>query len=241
MMMRVLFSIAMQLLIAASLFADEMALRNNLRRAKPGDFVVTLQQKNYTLLLVRSYFGDDIGIEEITVPVNLIPKGNFSWRSWVQQGASCHTAWIYYRVNIPSGTIQQAYSFSRHEWISIPQWQNFMTTLLNLPLYPISERDRKRVGPPPSGDTPDRRPIWQPKMVVDGQEIAGVAFEAWRTRWPKDGSELSGKAIEIYLPKDSERYPSYFPFCLQVSGMVGKGKVRIVDAGKQLFSPARVP
>ena len=47
--------------------------------------------------------------------------------------------------------------------------------------------------------------------------------------------------IEVYVPHESNKYPAYFPYWLQISGMVGKAKVRIVDSGSQLASPARAP
>ena len=44
------------------------------------------------------------------------------------------------------------------------------------------------------------RPLWQPRMVIDGKPIQGVLFDAWKTDWPRDGSDLSNKTIEVYLP-----------------------------------------
>ena len=74
-------------------------------------------------------------------------------------------------------------------------------------------------------------------MIVEGQVVPGVEFNAWRTRWIKDDSELSGKVIDIYLPKDADKHLSYFPYWLQISGVVGKAKVRIIDSGLGLRSP----
>lgn len=213
-----------------------LQLRENLKSAKSGDFLVTAQGKNYTVLIIKDSSGDNLSIEEITVPsARISTKTPFSWRNWISNGADGNTCWILYNINLSSGTIQQAFSYSRNEWINVPQSQSFLSTLLNLRLEPIPNQERKRVGPPPSSDSPDRRPLWQPPLIVDGQTIAGVSFDGWRTRWPKDGGELSGKLIEVYLPTDKTKYPAYFPYWLQVTGMIGKAKVRIVDSGSGLI------
>lgn len=219
------------------LMADsELLLRENLGRAQPGDYLVTAQNKNYTILIIRSKENEFLSIEEITMPMSRVSSDSFSWRNWVEKGAPGHTCWVMYTIHLPSGTMQQTFSFTKNEWVTIPQSQNFLSTLLNLHLKKVADNERKRIGPPPSSDTVDRRAYWQPSLVVDGKKIQGVAFDAWRTRWPKDGSDLSGKIIEVYVPRDNNRYPSYFPYWLQVSGVVGNAKVRIVDSGTQLFS-----
>lgn len=236
------------LLLTASLFpsatyaADEIFLRNNLTKARPGDYLVTAQNKNYTVLLIRSKDAENISIDEITLPMARKPaEKNFSWRKWVESGSPGNTCWVMYTIHLPSGSVQNAFSFTKNEWFSIPQSQSFLSTLLNLHLKSIPESERKKVGPPPASDSIDRRSIWQPPMNVDGQTIKGVVFDAWRTHWPKDNSELSGRTIEVYLPKDSQQYPAYFPYWLQIHGMIGKAKVRIIDSGSNLPSPKPPP
>ena len=51
------------------------------------------------------------------------------------------------------------------------------------------------------------------------------------------GADLSNKTIEIYLPRNSQIYPTYFPYWLQVNGVAGKAKIRIIDSGSRLKSP----
>lgn len=215
---------------------SELLLRQNLSRAQPGDYLVTAQNKNYTLLVIRNKDEQSLNIEEITMPISRVPSGSFSWRNWMEKGAPGNTCWIMYTIHLASGMIQQTFSFTRNEWITVPQSQHFLSTLLNLPLKRVPDRERKKIGPPPASDHIDRRPYWQPRLVVEGQNIQGVPFEAWRTRWPKDGSDLAGKVIEMYVPQENEKYPSYFPYWLQVYGVVGNAKVRIVDSGTTLPS-----
>jgi hypothetical protein len=144
---------------------------------------------------------------------------------------------VIYDVNLSTAALENYFSFSKNSWYEIPEADNFLSTLLNLRLVKIPEGSRKRVGPVSDLPSNDRRPLWQPTMVVNGQTIQGVQFDGWRTSWPKDGGELSGKTIEVFTPQESSRYPSYFPYWLQISGMIGKAKVRIIDSGKGLVSP----
>lgn len=219
---------------------EELILRDSLQRAQPGDYLVIAQNKAYTLLLIRSQESNKIDVEEISIPSQQIPEQGFSWRQWFEKGAPGNTCRIIYSILVPSGSIQNAFSVTKNEWISIPQSQSFLSTLLNLKLKMIPLAERKKVGPRPHADSIDRRPLWQPPFVSDGKKISGVEFNGWRTRWPKDGSDLSDKVIEVYTPKDSSKYPTYFPYWLQVSGIVGKAKVRIVDSGSRLAVPTHL-
>lgn len=215
---------------------SELFLKNNLSKAIPGDYIITAQNKNYTLLVIRSKDPQTISIDEITLPQALKPKDKtFSWKQWITNGAPGHTCWVMYSINLETGIINNAFSFTKNEWFSIPQSQNFLSTLLNLRLTLIPENERKKIGPSPASDSHDRRSIWQPPLIVEGQTIRGTSFDAWRTHWPKDNSELSGRTIEIYLPKDNKDYPSYFPYWLQIHGIIGKAKVRIIDSGSKLI------
>lgn len=222
-------------LVSSSFAAEDLLLRDNLKRAQAGDYLVSFQNKNYTILLIRGKEAENLYIEEITLPAARLPNtSQFSWRQWVESGAPGHTCWLMYTIHVPTGTMQQTYSYTRNEWVTIPQSQNFFSTLLNLKLKKVDDYDRKKVGPAPSSDSRDRRRLWQPELIVDGTVVKDVAFDAWHTRWPSDGTELSGKAIEVYTPNDSAKYPAYFPYWLQISGIVGNAKVRIVDSGSGL-------
>ncbi len=216
---------------------DHLLLKNNLKQAKSGDYLVTEHGKNYTILAIKGLDKEGLKIEEISVPAVSI-KGQrsngsspFSWKSWLNSGAKGNTCRILYHIDLEEGVIKQAFSFSKNEWISMPQSQNFFSTLLNLQLSMVKDEERRKIGPPPTDGTPDRRKVWQPPLIIDGKAVANVSFDVLRTRWPADGGELSGKIIEVYLPKESAKYPSYFPYWLQVMGVIGKANLRIVDSG----------
>lgn len=236
-MIRYLFLLllfAFSQLSAASLF-----LREHLNEARQGDYVVTMQNKNYTLLNIHQTDGKNLVLEEITVPVSMKSK-SISWKDWVSQGAPGHSCWVLYLIQFPEGIIKQCYSVSKHGWLDTKQLESFLPTLLNLRFATIPENERKKVGPPPSVGSPDFRKYWQPKMIMDGRTISGVSFDGWLAQWPRDESILSGKSIEIYLPHDKQ-YPSYFPYWLQIRGAVGKATIHIIDSGYGLHSPAQFP
>ena len=219
------------LLIFSSL-AAEMSLQENLKKTRAGDYIVAAQGKNISLLRVAENNGQQLTLEEISAPVS---RCQYEWKSWAQNGALGHTSWVLYKLEISSGRLLSAYSFTKGSYFQIPATENFLGTLMTLKLTPIPQSSRKKVGPEPMGG-PDFRRIWQPKMVFEGKEVPKQPFSAWKTRWPKDGSELSDRAIVIYLP-ESERYPCYFPYWLEISGFIGKAKVRIIDSGENLFIP----
>ncbi len=224
---------------AASLQADDLFLKDNLQRAQPGDYIVISSNKTQTLMHIYAKNNQILTVEEIAVPESK-RSTDLNWKEWVRQGAPENTSWVMFDIDLRTGQMLRYYSFTKKNWFEIPDADNFLSKLLNLKFTKIPDNARKRVGPKPTSG-PDFRPLWQPRMIMEGKPIQGVAFDAWRTKWPSDGSDLSGKAIEVYLPHDSQRYPAYFPYWLQINGIVGKAKVRIIDSGSQLKSPKKPP
>lgn len=210
------------------LSADELYLKNNLRMTRPGDYIVAIQGKSVTLLHIFERQGNLITIEEVAIPSARAKQYVSSWREWLEQGACGNTSWVIYQIDLNSGNMLRYFSFTKNGWFHIPQAENFLGTLLNLNLTQIPYEKRRKLG--------HRGGLWQPQMVVESEVIPGVFFEAYNTVWPKDGTPLSGKAVEVYIPRD-ERFPSYFPYWLQISGGIGKANFRIIDSGSNLHSP----
>jgi hypothetical protein len=207
-------------------------LRDNLKKAEPGDFIVTVQNKTCTLLHIHHKEGNVLTIEEISLPIAKAKQIIPSWHSWVQADAPGHTSWMMYTINL-NGSVERCFSFSKGRWLDPSSTENFLGTLLNLSLRLVPLHERKKVG----NAAPGQKRIWEPKLVVGGTIVPGVSFNAWKTRWPNDGSFLSSKTIEVYVPAENTPYPSYFPYWLQISGMLGNAQLRIVDSGKGLVSP----
>jgi hypothetical protein len=226
------------LCFCTGIFAEELLLRDNLRQAHVGDFLVTSINKNYGLLHIYSKGDHALVIEEITVPEGKVAAKYQSWQEWINEGAPCHTSWVMYEVDLDKGQIGEFFSFTKNGWGDFSNQEFNLSTLLNLRLTPIPEDRRKRVGlRPVSSRDVYARPFWQPRMIVNGAVVEGAEFDAWEATWPNDGSDLAGKRIEAYLPSDTTTYLSYFPYWLQISGMAGKAKIRIIDSGYGLKSP----
>lgn len=230
------------LFFALPLLASEITLKNKLAEAKPGHYLVTEQNKIYTLLHIFNRGEEYIIFEEVSVPAARFAAEQKSWSSWLESGAPGHTSWIHFQINLATGTCDEIYSFTDLGWIDTTESNRFLSTLLNLNFHEIPEVKRRRVGPPPGYNKPDCRPLWNPRLTVEGKSYCNVPFSAWKARWPNDRSELSGKIIEVYLPtKDLSDslppYPLYFPFWLEVEGKIGVAKIRVVDSGTGLHSP----
>ncbi|MEC7838805.1 MAG: hypothetical protein VX777_02055 [Chlamydiota bacterium] len=238
--MKLKFFIATLLILVSTFVQAENRpiLKENFTKAKVGDFIVTSQNKMFSILHVKDKSSDSLVLEEITAPGNKIPRNKYTWREWVENDAPGNTSWVIYHLNTDTGNIDGSYSYTKNTWFKLREDDNFLSKLLSMEFYHVPHSERKRVGP--RGASPamrQSRQIWQPRMIVNGQVIPNVNFEAWKARWPKDGSELAGKLIEVYLPEESDRYPSYFPYWLQISGMIGKAKIRIIESGGDLVSP----
>ncbi len=226
-------------LIGHALFlnSEVMVLKNNLLQARKGDYIVISTNKTNTLMHIADRNNQFLTIEEVSIPENRT-SSQLNWKAWISQNAPGNTSWVMYDLDLQTGQMARYYSFTKRNWYNIPDKDNFLLKLLNLKFTPIPDNLRKKVGPKPTSG-PDWRPYWQPKMMFEGRPIKNVRFEAWRTRWPNDGGDLAGRTLEVYLPQDSQLYPAYFPYWLQVNGAVGKAKIRIVDSGTGLVSPKR--
>lgn len=215
---------------------DTLILKNNLTTAQVGDYIVISSNKTETLMHIYDKQGRTLTIEEIAVPENKRKQCQLGWKEWVLNNAPGNTSWVIYDIDIDSGAMLNYFSFTKNNWFEIPDADNFLSKLLNLKFQKIPEKLRKKIGPRTNSGGESRH-LWQPRMVLDGKVINGILFDAWKTRWPKDSTDLSNKTIEIYLPKEDAKYPSYFPYWLQISGLIGKAKIRMIDSGRNLKSP----
>ena len=119
---------------------------------------------------------------------------------------------------------------------------SFLPTLFNLQLVPVPQDERKRIGVPPEAGEPDRRKFWTPKVVFEGQTYTPPC-QVLRAEWPKDATELSGKVIYLYIPECQTTKPpcclDYFPYWVEIVGNISKVKLRVINSGKGLTSPAK--
>lgn len=214
--------------------SDTLFLRDELLRANTGDYVVTLQNKTVTLLHIVRVDGKRLIIEEISAPEKSSAHPN--WKEWVSSQAPGHSSWVVYEIDVSAQALLEFYSLSQKRFIDIAPQESFLPTLLEMELSKVPLEDRKRIGQPPQKGEPDRRNLWQPPLVFEGNRMTNAKFEAYLGKWPKDGSPLAGKGVEVYLPIGLKNVPRYFPYWINVQQTLGRGQIRIIDTGTGLQS-----
>ncbi len=180
-------------------------------------------------MIIQEKTSESITIDEISVPTT---KNITNFTDWLQNGAKENTSWIQYQIDPQSGRMLSLYSFTKKAQCDPKTSQQFLSTLINLPFNEIPLNQRKLKGNARKSSIPKEEELWQPQMILNGQIIKGVTFNAYKALWPQEGpQEIAGKEITIYLPKDP-RYLSYFPYWIQVAGQVENAKIRVCDSGK---------
>lgn len=201
---------------------SQTTMREKLRDAKPGSYVVFESQKTRTLVHIHSKNHSTIILEEIVTP-----QLCSDWKRWVAQGAENHQSWIQYEFDLNSGDLLECYSFTRRCWMRLPD--HLLTTLINLPLESVFDKERKRIGATPPHHAIDIRRIWNPPRTYADQE-----FNVLKSSWPKDDSELSGKKIELYF--DTNGFP--LPHWIEIHGKID-AKIRTIAYGEDLQTPKK--
>ncbi len=227
--------VALLLLFSFSAHAsEELSLIDNLQKANIGDYLVTSQNKCYTVLFLRERVQEGLIFDEVTVPSGKIVKSDWDgWKRWVEQRGPGHTCWVTYKIDIQQARLTHTYSHTARSWVRADAQQQILSTLLNIRLNKIPEASRKKRGASASN--------WSPPLVYEGNIVKNVPFSAWTTRWPKDGSQLENQEVLVYLPRVDGPYPAYFPYWIQIRGKLNRASIRVIDSGKGLQSPMPNP
>jgi hypothetical protein len=204
--------------------------------AQVGDFIVTAQENNYSLLFIRSMTSDTLLLEEISIPAHQVDVKKIDWKEWVSKKAPGHTSWTLYEIDRKSNKLIECFSYSKNGWLFLDESEQFLTRLLSLQLHLLSNQERKKIGPPPDKGEEDRRALWNPPLIVEGKKIAKPSFEVLKAQWPDDGSRLNRCDLELYFAKD---FP--FPYWLEVQSPHYAFKMRTIDSGHNLFSSMAGP
>jgi hypothetical protein len=237
------FFIALFFLVSAAAFGSEVLLKERVMKAKSGDYLVAESNQSITLLCIRSIAPKSLVLEEITAPAKQLKERPASWADWIRNKAPGHSSWSMLEIDLESGEITECYSFSRNAWVQLSPGESLFATLLQVPLKPIPERERRRIGPPPEAGESDFRKIWQPPLVFEGKKREQAKFDAFLADWPQDGTELAGKTVTLYLDRDVQ-FP--LPLWISVESTHAIGNFRAIDSGRNLPSvyrslPRRVP
>lgn len=220
-------------------FAPSLIFPLNLKEkftyAKKGDYIVTEQNKTYTLLHIHTINGHKLILEEISIPSHQLKQKQFNWKKWVLEGAKGHTSWIAYEIDLQNDKIIECYSFNKKTFLAGNQIDSFLMILFKLDLKDQPDLEKRRIGPPPPPGEIDYRKIWNPPLYFNGKQVASPKYHACQSIWPKDETELSGKEIILYFDQENELFP--FPYWIQIADGSLKFKIRTVDSGTNLQSP----
>jgi hypothetical protein len=221
------------------IFLSSFSLADKLLEAKKGDYVVTEQEKNYSLLLIKETNKDSLLFEEISVPSHSIDLSSINWEDWLFLGAPGHTSWIQYEVDPSSLELTECYSVSKRGWLYLEESEHFLSRLLSLKLLRIKKEDRKKIGPSPRFGEMDLRPVWNPPLLSNGKKTK-MPSEAWTAYWPKDDSLLSSCKITLYFPPEET---SSFPIWIEANNGHFTYSIKAVCFGKDLpsFSAPSIP
>lgn len=225
------------LLCTSPLWAKEapQTLQQKFVQAQAGDYIVSLQDGNYSLLFIRAIALDTLLLEEVCIPEKQLDLKKTDWQQWLQNKAPGHTSWTLYEIDRQSGQLIECFSYSKNGWLYLDTSEQFLTQLLTLPLHPLSSDQRKKIGVPPASGEADQRALWNPPLVIAGKKLEKPAFDVLKTVWPDDGSRLALCAIELYFSKQDPAFP--FPYWLEVQSPHYSFKMRTVDSGHGLVSP----
>ncbi len=224
------------LLFFCPLILHAITLEQRIAQAESGDFIVTAQENNYSLLFIRSITSDTLLLEEISVPAHQIDLKKIRWKDWAVRKAPGHTSWILYEIDRKTGKLIECFSYSKNGWLYLEESEQFLTKLLTLPLSFVSEKERKKIGPPPANTEEDRRAVWNPPLIIEGKKIAKPSFDVLKAHWPDDSSRLSRCLIELYFIKD---FP--LPYWIDVQSPHYTFKLRTIDSGHNLISAMTGP
>ena len=149
----------------------------------------------------RGFDSNTIFFRVVTATKDILDREGYpTWITWFD--AHAPDASTDETISVCGGTI--VHSDSSHDWFH---------TLLSLDLSPIPNYLRKRAGPKPMAGEHDLRPIWHPKIVVNGAylETPSVALE---TKWPQDATPLSNRPLTLYFPT-SEKSVRALPYWIE--------------------------
>ncbi len=219
-------------LLLCFFFLSSFTMADRLFNAKKGEYIVTEQDKNFSLLLVREVQKESIILEEVTIPTNKISTKKQSWETWMAEGAKGHTSWTQYEIDADSLELIECYSFSKKGWLYLEESEHFLSGLLSLKLSRVPPTERKKIGPSPSSGELDQRPFWNPALLINGTKTK-LPCDAWRGSWPKDETLLSSCQITLYFPSEDT---TAFPLWIEANNGHFSYAIKIIHTGKNLSS-----
>ncbi|MBS0629361.1 MAG: hypothetical protein JSS30_03950 [Verrucomicrobia bacterium] len=223
------------LILIFSIGYSNTTLKSRLIRGTPGDYIVTAQGENYSLLLLRSIDSNRLILEEISIEQENVDLKKINWKNWVENKAPRAISWTALVFDLEKNSLAQCYSFLEKQWVFIDESDYFVKELFTLTLRPTRDTERKRIGPPPEGGEIDRRKMWCPQFIFNGVKQKKTDFEVLRAKWPNDKTRLAGCILELYLDPEQPNFP--FPYWMEVQHPHYTFKVSTIDSGSGINSP----
>lgn len=204
-------------------------LKDKYQKARSGDFIVTEQDHTYSLLFIREITEEHLLLEEIAVPDSQVNLKKIVWDQWVKAKAPGHTSWTLYEIDLSTGKLTEAYSYSKRGWLYLDTTQQFLSKLLSLPLTKLKLAERRKIGSKPISSEDDTRALWNPPLIFQGKKQAKPQFDVWKGTWPEDETPMSQCHVELYFSQQNETFP--FPYWIEVKSPHYTFKMRTVDSG----------
>lgn len=168
-------------------------------------------------------------LEEFSLPIS--EKANIvSWQKWVEQKIPSPTSHLIYEIDLERSLITDCYSFTKGSFMQGGK-DHLLFQLFSLSFSPLAKEHRRKIGPPPIEDEPDRRSIWNPPYIYEGKERKNPSYQVYFATWPEDDSPYSSAEIETYFAE----LP--FPSWLEVRNSHLRLFAKAIDSGKNLRSP----
>lgn len=211
--------------------------KDRLPLAKKGDFIVLIDGKIYTLVLLNKIKENNksITISEISILKNHIKK-NFSWKNWVLNGVKKNISFNMYKIDIEKNNIIKAYSFSKNCWIHVKEENFLFKKLLNTKLKLLKKNQIKKIGQAPLKEEIDRRAIFIPPFFKEGKRCKNFTFDVYRIHFPQDNSIFSNKKIDLYFEKNF-----FLPFYGYIKSVHFDVVLKTIDSGENLFLEKKFP
>ncbi|HRW58540.1 MAG TPA: hypothetical protein P5048_02840 [Chlamydiales bacterium] len=212
------------LVIQISLFGT--SLHEKIAQGKQGDYIVTLQNRTISALIIRYNDRNSLILDEVSLPGIYKKEYATNWPDWISKGFPKNSAHFIYHIDIAKQKMLSCYDCSTKQFIQLDSENNPLNSFFALDLLKLEKEQMRKIGPSPQNGEMDHRPIWKPPFYYEGAKKA-VTFDAYKTIWPKDSTELSNKQLTVYFMKDF-----CFPHWIEVSNHHLSLVLKAIDSGK---------
>ncbi|AAP05404.1 hypothetical protein [Chlamydia caviae] len=205
-----------------------LSLKQNIFRARTGDYAVFSKGVQKFFLFVKSVSSDTVWIEMTEFP-HLSQQDralvqNKPWKSLIHE---LHSPRRVFLISLSKKDIDifclnpKTHQLRRLQPEDLP----IFSTLLQLSLNEAPNHLIKRQG--------KNQDPWSPRITIEGNCSLKTPAQAWHANWPKDSSVLSGKNVLMYFTACEI---SAFPLWTSIETPKGTVVLRTIDVGHDASS-----